>query len=319
MTVVIGAAARNHENVLRAERERRLRENGACPLVDPRVLEDPVGRCNWCGEPLPLTKAGLVSATRRWCSARVPMPGVSPGSPWGVGHGDLWSYQHQWSSARSLALRRAGATYDPGSGRWVAARCDQCAAGPADIPWCVRCGQAWPCRVAVSTPDAHLLVEPLGRTLLHRPYDPVEAELRRAAQPFGWAHGGYWDPPVTVQLEVNHVEPRAGAGYGAGCWNHQTNLQVLCHPCHVAETTRQVNERPVLEALRTGLIDAAEAKRICDNLALPRHLRDRRPIALTPEARARIEEAEVRRAREAANREAGLGHASLWAGVDPTE
>lgn len=43
--------------------------------------------------------------------------------------------------------------------------------------------------------------------------------------------------------EVNHVEPRIGAGYGTGCWNHQTNLQVLCHDCHVQETARQKRER----------------------------------------------------------------------------
>jgi 5-methylcytosine-specific restriction endonuclease McrA len=43
--------------------------------------------------------------------------------------------------------------------------------------------------------------------------------------------------------EVNHVEPRAGAGYDDGCHHHQTNLQVLCHGCHVAETTRQIRER----------------------------------------------------------------------------
>lgn len=48
---------------------------------------------------------------------------------------------------------------------------------------------------------------------------------------------------LTAHPEVNHVEPREGAGYGNGCWNHQTNLQVLCHPCHVAETTRQIRER----------------------------------------------------------------------------
>lgn len=46
-----------------------------------------------------------------------------------------------------------------------------------------------------------------------------------------------------MALEVNHVDPRVGAGYDNGCWNHQTNLQVLCHPCHVAETTRQIRER----------------------------------------------------------------------------
>ena len=46
--------------------------------------------------------------------------------------------------------------------------------------------------------------------------------------------------------EVNHVDPRVGAGYDDGCWNHQTNLQVLCHACHVIETARQRRERIVL-------------------------------------------------------------------------
>lgn len=45
------------------------------------------------------------------------------------------------------------------------------------------------------------------------------------------------------EAEVNHVEPRLGQGYDDGCWNHQTNLQVLCHGCHVMETQRQKRER----------------------------------------------------------------------------
>lgn len=51
------------------------------------------------------------------------------------------------------------------------------------------------------------------------------------------------DLPYPQGLEVNHVDPRLGAGYDNGCWNHQTNLQVLCHPCHVVETNRQRHER----------------------------------------------------------------------------
>jgi 5-methylcytosine-specific restriction endonuclease McrA len=47
----------------------------------------------------------------------------------------------------------------------------------------------------------------------------------------------------TQSIEVNHVEPRQGGGYGNGCWNHQTNLEPLCHPCHVLETTAQRRER----------------------------------------------------------------------------
>jgi 5-methylcytosine-specific restriction endonuclease McrA len=49
--------------------------------------------------------------------------------------------------------------------------------------------------------------------------------------------------PFDGAPEVNHVEPRTGRGYGPGCHHHQTNLQVLCHTCHVAETTRQTRER----------------------------------------------------------------------------
>ena len=43
--------------------------------------------------------------------------------------------------------------------------------------------------------------------------------------------------------EVNHIVPRRGAGYGRGCHHHQGNLEVLCHECHVRETTLQRRER----------------------------------------------------------------------------
>lgn len=58
-------------------------------------------------------------------------------------------------------------------------------------------------------------------------------------------HGWYCDQcrTITTKPEVNHVEPRIGRGYDKGCHNHQTNLQVLCHDCHVAETARQKRER----------------------------------------------------------------------------
>ncbi len=41
------------------------------------------------------------------------------------------------------------------------------------------------------------------------------------------------------RLEVNHIEPRNGAGYGNGCWHHQSGLETLCHRHHVEETNRQ--------------------------------------------------------------------------------
>lgn len=57
-----------------------------------------------------------------------------------------------------------------------------------------------------------------------------------------------WRDVVTVSrfvpwLEVNHIEPRCGGGYHWGCWNHQDNLETLCHGCHVIETNRQALER----------------------------------------------------------------------------
>lgn len=43
--------------------------------------------------------------------------------------------------------------------------------------------------------------------------------------------------------EVNHIVPREGSGYGTGCWNHQDNLELLCHDCHVGVTAEQARAR----------------------------------------------------------------------------
>lgn len=43
----------------------------------------------------------------------------------------------------------------------------------------------------------------------------------------------------TKALEVNHIAPRVGRGYGFGCWNHLENLETLCHDCHVKVTNAQ--------------------------------------------------------------------------------
>jgi hypothetical protein len=40
-----------------------------------------------------------------------------------------------------------------------------------------------------------------------------------------------------LRLEVNHVAPLAGAYRLVSCANHQANLEVLCHACHVQVTT----------------------------------------------------------------------------------
>ena len=44
-------------------------------------------------------------------------------------------------------------------------------------------------------------------------------------------------------LEVNHIVPRVGKGYGWGCWNHLDNLETLCKPCHLVKTKAQAAER----------------------------------------------------------------------------
>jgi 5-methylcytosine-specific restriction endonuclease McrA len=53
-------------------------------------------------------------------------------------------------------------------------------------------------------------------------------------------------------LEVNHIVPREGKGYGRGCHHHQDNLETLCRKCHVIETTKQRRSRSqAAERLRT--------------------------------------------------------------------
>ena len=51
------------------------------------------------------------------------------------------------------------------------------------------------------------------------------------------------DCESTERLEVNHIVPRNGAGYGFGCWNHLENLETLCRSHHLVETARQREER----------------------------------------------------------------------------
>ena len=44
-------------------------------------------------------------------------------------------------------------------------------------------------------------------------------------------------------LEVNHIVPLVGAGYGVSCLHHQTNLELLCTEHHQAVTNRQREAR----------------------------------------------------------------------------
>jgi hypothetical protein len=42
-----------------------------------------------------------------------------------------------------------------------------------------------------------------------------------------------------LRLEVNHIAPLRGSYRGVTCSNHLTNLEVLCHRCHLATTAEQ--------------------------------------------------------------------------------
>ncbi len=42
-----------------------------------------------------------------------------------------------------------------------------------------------------------------------------------------------------LRLQVNHIEPLAGRYRSMTCFNHLSNLEVLCHRCHVSVTSEQ--------------------------------------------------------------------------------
>ena len=45
------------------------------------------------------------------------------------------------------------------------------------------------------------------------------------------------------RIEVNHIVPLVGAGYGPSCLHHQTNLELLCCVCHREVTAQQRVQR----------------------------------------------------------------------------
>jgi 5-methylcytosine-specific restriction endonuclease McrA len=58
-------------------------------------------------------------------------------------------------------------------------------------------------------------------------------------RPMGWNQGAN----RLLGLEVNHVTPRVGGGYGWGCHHHLDGLETLCVPCHRVETNKQAAQR----------------------------------------------------------------------------
>ncbi|QPG69108.1 HNH endonuclease [Mycolicibacterium mucogenicum] len=113
--------------------------------------------------------------------------------------------QHDWSWARNAAKQRDGD------------RCVRCGGNGSD-----QRPKQW--RQVLSISDARKLG--LDWPVTERPVDLFVA----VGGPRPW-------------LEVNHIDPRVGRGYGFGCHNHLSNLETLCHGCHVTETNRQAAER----------------------------------------------------------------------------
>lgn len=63
-------------------------------------------------------------------------------------------------------------------------------------------------------------------------------------------------------LEVNHIVPRNGGGYGPGCHHHQDNLEALCHQGHLEVTAAQrgYHQEPTPEEKRMRRLQKRQAK-----------------------------------------------------------
>lgn len=56
----------------------------------------------------------------------------------------------------------------------------------------------------------------------------------------------------TENLTVDHIIPLMGRGYRSGCYHHLSNLQTLCHGCHVDKTNNDLAfQRELRETVRS--------------------------------------------------------------------
>jgi hypothetical protein len=72
----------------------------------------------------------------------------------------------------------------------------------------------------------------------------------RALVPFGsvdtprlWQSEAWQRFEVDCTVEVQHIQPRHGMGYGAGCHHHLDGLMTLCHRHHVEITAHAAAPR----------------------------------------------------------------------------
>lgn len=59
---------------------------------------------------------------------------------------------------------------------------------------------------------------------------------------------------TSERLEVNHIDPVRGGPRGVTCKNHQDNLELLCHPCHVLVTEEQFRLLKAASRLAQGVL-----------------------------------------------------------------
>lgn len=89
---------------------------------------------------------------------------------------------------------------------------------------------AWTCVVCRRGPGAERIIASLLVLALGAPPPWIDRDTPGAAAFLHWS---------SARLEVNHIDPRRGQGYLAGCHHHQANLETLCREHHVAVTTAQ--------------------------------------------------------------------------------
>lgn len=133
--------------------------------------------------------------------------GIAPGRRWCSRKcSDTYWGSHQWNVARDMALKRDDY------------RCVKCGSDGGTTFKCSmwRCQKPWPCDKA----GQEETIRGYGR--------PIKRTHTRAV--------------VVGKLEVNHIEPRKGAGYNNGCHHHADGLETLCKPCHVEVTKEQLRQ-----------------------------------------------------------------------------